>query len=532
MSDSRRPVGESDAAAREIAGWLTAFVAIGLAVRVVRYLARFPFWGDEAAAALVLLDRGVGRLLEPPLEYGQMGPPGFLVGVRLTLLAFGTSETALRLIPFLAALASVLAFARLARVVASHLSPRDLAIATLPLALFAVSFYPIRYAAELKSYSLDVLVSCLVLGLAARWLCHDDDGSLGALALVASVCPWFSYPSTLFVAGTAAGLLPALLRRGSSRAWKLWALLVLGCLVGTATVYLGVARWQKLDSAGSDRWLIDFLASGFPPGAPLQFLRWLALAHTGVLFAYPNGGPNGGSIATFAAFAAGALTLWRGRHRTLLAVLLAPFALTLAAAALRMYPYGVHPRFGLFLAPTICLVAGVGLARGLGALATGAAATRAALVLFAALGIGQIVRDTVRPFSVPNTVLVRSAAEAIVRSLGPRDVAVALNSEADLLVAEGIPEGPQVAFRWYLRRAGGARTLIGPQRPAESLTSSALVRLVVFQRRGRPDPQERFREWDRRSRGLFTPGVVWRRPASIEGTDWVFVRDDRRVEKP
>ena len=516
--------------AQEAAVWTTGFLALAFAVRTVRYLAHFPLWGDEAAVALNLLDRGFGDLLTR-LDYGQLAPPGFLMGARATLLALGTSEIALRLAPFAAALGSVGAFAWQSRLVTAEIRPRPVGVTALPVALFAVSYYLVRYAAELKPYSLDVLVACLVPGLAARWLASlpGRDASLGALAALGCVGPWFSYPTAFVVGGAALGLLPAVVRRRSGRTWVLWSLLAAGAALGSGSVYLLVGRAQQLDAAGSSRWLLDFWAAGFPPAAPLALLRWLASTHTGMLFAYPNGGPDGGSVLTLGVFAVGAWTLWRTHNRTMLAVLLGPFVLTMAASALRLYPYGVHPRIALFLAPAICLLAGVGLARLLDALPRRAAvpATRVALGLLAALGLGQMALDVLRPFSIPDAALVRSVAAEIVEPLGDRDCVVSLNEEADLLLPQGGPEGPQVGFRWYLRRAAASRHVGLWDGSPETLVSPSRVRLVVFQRRGRPDAEARMAAWDRRSSGLFTPGIVWGLPASHDGVDRVLLRDDR-----
>src|SRR6185436_4942727 len=50
------------------ATWL--FVALGIALRLIRYLLHFPLWGDETMAAANFLDRGYADLLKP-LDYGQ-----------------------------------------------------------------------------------------------------------------------------------------------------------------------------------------------------------------------------------------------------------------------------------------------------------------------------------------------------------------------------------------------------------------------------------------------------------------------------
>jgi hypothetical protein len=59
----------------ERATW--AFVALGLLVRMVRYLVVYPIWHDEAFLAVNFLDRGYRDLLRP-LEYAQVSPILFL----------------------------------------------------------------------------------------------------------------------------------------------------------------------------------------------------------------------------------------------------------------------------------------------------------------------------------------------------------------------------------------------------------------------------------------------------------------------
>ena len=53
--------------------WLLALMLIGLALRLTRYLLRFPLWEDEAMLSANLIDRGYRELLQP-LHYCQVAP--------------------------------------------------------------------------------------------------------------------------------------------------------------------------------------------------------------------------------------------------------------------------------------------------------------------------------------------------------------------------------------------------------------------------------------------------------------------------
>ena len=89
---------------------------------------------------------------------------------------------------------------------------------------------------------------------------------------------------------------------------------------------------------------------------------WLLDMHTGTMMAYPVGDKHGGSVVTFLLVVAGAWALYRQDRKAILAMLLAPFALGLLAAVLGKYPYGGTARTMQYVAPSICLLMGLGMA--------------------------------------------------------------------------------------------------------------------------------------------------------------------------
>ncbi len=93
--------------------WLLALMIIGVVLRLTRYLLRFPLWEDEAMLSANLLDRGYGGLLQP-LHYCQVAPTLFLWGQLTLVKILGFNEYALRLIPFLCGLGSLLLFRHVA----------------------------------------------------------------------------------------------------------------------------------------------------------------------------------------------------------------------------------------------------------------------------------------------------------------------------------------------------------------------------------------------------------------------------------
>ena len=121
----------------------------------------------------------------------QIAPPGFIALVELCEHVFGISEWSLRLVPFVAGVASVpLCYLLAARV----LSPMGTAVATF---LFATAYPLILFTSNLKQYSLDVFAVVGIAVLAESTLRTSLDrmraawlAAAGALAadFIARVC--------------------------------------------------------------------------------------------------------------------------------------------------------------------------------------------------------------------------------------------------------------------------------------------------------------------------------------------------------
>lgn len=357
-----------------------AFLALGVALRVGRYLADYPLWGDEAFVAVNFLKRGYGDLVRP-LDFGQVCPLFFLWAERTIVLTAGFSEATLRLLPLLCAIGSLFVFRRVAgRVV-------DGWPLALTVALFAVSFHPIRHAAQVKPYAGDLLAACLLLLPAVEWWRDPQRPRwIWILAALTPLCLGMSHPAVFVAAGVLLCLLPGVWARRRQGALVAWAGASLAGLVAFALLAGSVMASQTRFA----RALQNYWANSFPPlDDPIGLVRWAAEIHSGSLFAYPGGGRNGGSTATFLLFLAGIAALIRRGQGKIVALLLAPFGFTLAAAVLRRYPYGGEARIAQYLAPSICLLAGVGLAAVLDKLPRpGARRLATAVAFLALLGVG------------------------------------------------------------------------------------------------------------------------------------------------
>ena len=131
------------------------------------------------------------------------------------------------------------------------------------------------------------------------------------------------------------------------------------------------------------------------------------------MMAYPVGDRHGASILTLVCVIVGGVALYRRRQETSLALLIAPLGLGLVAAFLGRYPYGGAPRIMQYAAPSICILAGLGLASLLARSDRIRVRRRALLGILAALGLlglGLVARDLVKPYRVADDLRTREFA--------------------------------------------------------------------------------------------------------------------------
>jgi hypothetical protein len=271
----------------------------------------------------------------------------------------------------------------------------------LAVGIFAVSKHPICHSADVKPYASDLLAALFLLALAIEW--WREPGRPRRLWWLAAASPLtmvLSHPAAFVAMGFAlVAVIPAW---GSGRwAIRLASAAALIAPVASLLVLFVLVTGPQCEG-GTLRGMRGYWTDSFPPiGDPLRLLRWFVLTHTGSMFAYPDGGQRGESAATAALCLVAIAALWRRGGRIPLALLLAPFGLTLVAASLRRYPYGGEARIAQHLAPMICLLTGLGSAVVLRALPRprdtrrGLAVTLAGLVC---LGIGTVARDFATPY--------------------------------------------------------------------------------------------------------------------------------------
>ncbi|HEU0299153.1 MAG TPA: glycosyltransferase family 39 protein, partial [Longimicrobium sp.] len=339
---------------------LVLLLAAGAALRLLQYGVNRALWLDEALLTLNVLGRTPAQLLTRPLDYGQTAPAGFLLLQKLAVTLLGTGEYALRLVPLAAGLAALFWFPRVAR--------RYVSRAALPLAvaLFALAPFLVYYSSEAKQYALDVLAAVALLACAAAVRHRPSRRALAAFAAAGVAAVWVSQPAVFVLAGTGAVLAAAALRRRDARTFRSLAMVAGAWMASFAGSY-ALSR-NALADAGYMR---AFWRAGFPSAADPLWLPRMALR----LFREPLGvfgeDPTPMSlVATWAgavAFTAGCAWMARNGRGPRLALLLAPAGMALAAAALRLYPFGADytsaGRVLLFLLPALAMVVAEGTVR-------------------------------------------------------------------------------------------------------------------------------------------------------------------------
>jgi hypothetical protein len=182
--------------------WLPlAFVVLGVLARVRQWAGGRSLWLDEVLIADNLVHRGFGELATEPLAHFQVAPLLWAELEHLSVALFGSGERALRLLPLLAGIATVLVTWVLAR----RLLPQVL----VPVAVLLVALHPslIYYSNEVKQYSSDVLVVLLVGLLAQHVPSHTADGpALRRLTLAGVVVVWLSHVSVFALGGVSLAL--------------------------------------------------------------------------------------------------------------------------------------------------------------------------------------------------------------------------------------------------------------------------------------------------------------------------------------
>lgn len=321
-------------------------IGFGIFVRLVQYLFNRSLWRDEAALALNIVNRSYLELLQP-LDYNQSAPIGFLMVEKLAVQIFGNNEYALRLFPFLSAIASLFLFYELAKkCLQSHRA------SIIALTLFATVHIWLQFATETKQYASDVAIAVLLyfilIGIDRQKLQLQQILKFG---IIGAIAVWFSHPAVFVLAGIGTSyLLISLLQKKFSFSLKLLAIYSIWAISFGASYFISIRNiasnqslfrsWAGRGTFPTSFWDIGWLFNTF-----VEF------------FHIPLGLPDIFIGIAILAFLAGCISLFAKQKAVLLAIL-APILVTFFAAYLQKYPF--NGRLVLFLIPFFILLIGEG----------------------------------------------------------------------------------------------------------------------------------------------------------------------------
>jgi hypothetical protein len=496
LRHNRRMDRDTEPAFRQ---WLIGLIAIGAIARLARYALRFPLWEDECFLCINLADRDYAQLLEP-MQFYQVAPVPFIWLQKATINLLGFNEWTLRLWPIIASLASLWLYVWLTGRLLTG-KARLFAVG-----LFAVAYPCIRYASEAKQYGFDLLMSLVLLSLFTLWLQSGRVRWMWLLACAMPLIIGLSFPS-VFVAGAVmlAAIVVMWRKRGPAH-WAAWAATGATLLIAFGA-FLAIA--MQAQSEEGRQLMEKFWAREFPPWRqPLQLAIWFIDTHTNGLMAYPIGGERGASTLTTIAFVTGVVALFRRKRVVLLWLCLTPFVLHMIAAFAQRFPYGGHPKFSMYLAPIICLVAGQGVAllpkrpRGVVIIS----------LLLGAIAVGSIARDVTHPYKAPSDQHARQLARTLWPDLAQRGEVMCMHRDL------GINFSPKTFtdLNW------SAQYLCNQviYRPAEDNPDTGLLQIVQYRDEKQPYDQPAFEAW---------LSEMQRQRPLIEHTEHQLPRYDKRM---
>ncbi|MGO8746026.1 MAG: hypothetical protein ACLQNE_08550 [Thermoguttaceae bacterium] len=315
-------------------------------LRLSPYVHCRSLWFDEALLALNLVDRGYAHLTAP-LDYHQAAPLAFLWAERAIISLSHTNEYTLRLLPFMAGVAVLPLCFLLAR---QYVNPLG---ALLALTIVSLCPYLIYYSNEVKQYSLDVLISTMLILYSATMV----DAPLRrrgmiALALCGSVSLWLSHPSVFVLGGIGAALFISRLLKGRTTDVIYLALIGASWLCSFSVLYFVSLRFIAGDHAFRSFWSDGMLPS------PIGFrgaCRWMC--DVACKSFHDPLGFTAAAVPGALAVIGCADVARRNVGKCL--ILLLPVVLVAFAAMLRLYPF--LGRLILFIVPIYSVFIGAGV---------------------------------------------------------------------------------------------------------------------------------------------------------------------------
>ncbi len=331
---------------------IVAAVIFGILMRLAHFGIGRMLWLDEATIAInfVISD---GTDYFEALEFRQIAPPIWMM-VSDSLWTFtGSFEYGARLPSLLAGLAAFILFWRLVR---ERFSSPVVLVAVF---VFAVSYMPVYYSAEIKPYVFDILFSTIVLIQGLRLFEKDDWPISDSLWLgVAFVLTGSFAMSAPMIIGGFGGLLG--LKALVERRWSAAAILAISAAIaGAIYIVAALSAFQtQIDQAGLDQGGVGhYFNRHFAPFPPTSLgdLAWYVEIVQDTLTPMVGRESNYAYVVLmlFGSLVVARQSWWK------VAFILAPIVVGFALSAVHIYP--IMARLSLYVFPIALLLAAFAL---------------------------------------------------------------------------------------------------------------------------------------------------------------------------
>lgn len=331
---------------------ILAAVAFGVILRLVHFGFGRMLWLDEATIAINFLVRDGTDYFEA-LEFRQIAPPVWMV-VSDGLWSFtGNLEYGGRLLSLLGGLTAFILFWRLARERFS--SP----IVLIAVAVFAFSYMPVYYSAEIKPYIFDLLFCIIVLVQGLRLFEKDDwrvsDSLWLGVTLILTSCFAMAAPMIIGGFGGLLGLKALVERRWSA----VIILAASGAIAGLIYAVPALSAFQaQIDQAGLDQGGVgNFFQRHFAPFPPtsLRDFAWYIEIVQDTLT--PMVGRESNYAYVVLMLIGGVVVARQSMWK--FAFIIAPIAVGFVLSAAHVYP--IMSRLALYIFPIALLLAAYAL---------------------------------------------------------------------------------------------------------------------------------------------------------------------------
>jgi len=323
-------------------------VIAGFLLRIIIYLQNRSLILDEANVAKNLYHRGLASLFSP-LDYAQFAPPLFLCTEKIFGLCLGYSELVLRLVPLLSGCISLCLLWRILRLVA------DREAIWYPLLLMAFGYLFIRYATELKQYSLDTMIAMMLVWMTLRSDIRQTSPWKFCLmwSIAGSLAIWYAMPAVFVLCGVAGYYLYKSRSSGANRTPSI----VIPMLIwsGNFLIYYKLILAHDSSSAYLQNWHGRYFLEAFPHTiAQLQHNAALSIS----ILSAMGGHTVLALLFHLCLIIVGVIWLFR-RNAGVALLLIIPLVCLLVASS--MHKFTLLQRVILFVLPLLLILAAIGL---------------------------------------------------------------------------------------------------------------------------------------------------------------------------